>query len=211
MYCVKGDGIIIYNDIAVTESAKAVSPKLTLSDNAAGSLEITLPPGNAGYSSLKHMKSVITVFRNNEEIWSGRIVSEKKDFWNNRVLTCEGELAYLNDTLQPPKQYSSSEDSGVTVLDFLTEVIKIHNQNADDEKQFYVDESYIFNYSDVLPIVCTNYESTLDTINTNLIEYFGGHIQVKKKDGKRYLYFFKDGINTNTQVIRFGQNLLDFT
>ena len=43
MYSVKGDGIVIYSDVSPTESRKAASPKLTIGDNSAGSLEITLP------------------------------------------------------------------------------------------------------------------------------------------------------------------------
>ena len=46
MYSIMGDGVMIYSDVSPTESRKADSPKLTLKDNAAGSLEITLPPGN---------------------------------------------------------------------------------------------------------------------------------------------------------------------
>ena len=85
MYSVKGDGITIYNDMYVTESAKAINPKLNLKDNSAGSLEITLPIGNAGYDVLKRMSSEITVYRDNDEIWSGRIITEKNDFRNNRI------------------------------------------------------------------------------------------------------------------------------
>ncbi|MDO5397612.1 MAG: phage tail protein, partial [bacterium] len=218
MYSVYGDGVCIYNDLYLTGAIKALTPKLTISDNAAGSLEITLPVGNAGYDTLKRMKSVITVYRNKEELWSGRIISEKMDFRNNRVLTCEGELAYLNDTIQPPKRYAVSNDpedvsfgNGVTVLEFLESILTLHNQNVDEEKRFYADKSYIFNWNETMPVVCTNYENTLDCINENLITRYGGHLRIRKENGKRYLDWFKEEINTNTQVIRFGQNLLDFT
>ena len=212
MYTVKGEGITIYSDISPTESAKAISPKLTLKDNAAGSLEITLPVGNSGYELLERVKSEIAVYRNDDEIWSGRIISEKIDFYNNRILTCEGELAYLNDTIQPPKLYCADSESeeGVTVFEFIESVLNIHNQNVDEKKRFYVDKSYIFNWNETMPVICTNYENTLDCINENLIERYGGHLRIRKKDGKRYLDWFEEETNTNTQVIRFGQNLLDF-
>lgn len=218
MYTVKGDGVTIYNDISLAESLKAISPKLTLKDNSAGSLEITIPMGNAGYDLLKRMRSVITVYRNGEELWSGRIISEEGGFQNNRILTCEGELAYLNDTIQPPKRYAVSNDSenssfedGITVFEFFESILNIHNQNVDEEKRFYVDKSYIFNWNETMPVVCTNYENTLDCINENLIERYGGHLRLRKEDGKRYLDWFEEETNTNTQVIRFGQNLIDFS
>lgn len=191
-----------------TESNKASSPKLTLKDNSAGSLEITLPPGNAGYNILKRMTSEIVVYRDNKSEWRGRIITEDMDFWNNRILTCEGALAYLNDTTQPQHKYSE----GTTVRTFLEAVLKEHNKRFTDERyRFYAD--YIYNADKELPEIVTDYENTLDCINTNIIEYFECHIRLEQKDGKNYLSFVKDEalFSENAQTIRFGENLLDFT
>lgn len=210
MYTVKGDDIVIYSDVSATESRKAVSPKLTLKDSAAGSLSITLPPGNAGYDSLKLMTSEIIVYRDNEEIWAGRIVTEDRDFQNNRVLTCEGELAYLNDTIQPQKKY----EEGTTVGEFLEELLENHNKRYTDERyKFYVDNAYIYNYNDTIDETVTDYENTLDCINTKIVKVFDCHMSIKNVEGKKYIKLVKEEatFNENTQVIRFGDNLLDFT
>lgn len=212
MYSVRGDGIVIYKDVSPTESRKAAEPKLTLKDNAAGTLEISLPPGNAGYDALKHMTSEIIVQKDGEDIWHGRIISENMNFWNNRRLTCEGELAYLNDTIQPPYKYAE----GTTVLQFLEKVLENHNSRYDgggERYKFYVGESIIYNADEPLPEIVTDYESTLECINQNVTEKFKCHIVVERIDGKKYLKFVKDEtkFSENTQVIRFGDNLLDFT
>jgi hypothetical protein len=204
MYSVKGDGITIYNDTYLTESVKGLNPKLTLKDNSAGSFEITLPPGNAGYDTLERLSSEIVVYRDNVEIWSGRIIKEKKDFMNNRILTCEGELAYLNDTTQPPNEYVER-----SILQFLTALLTEHNNKVGTDKQFkmgavngWVNET----------ISCfTNNESTLEVINNQLIERFGGHLIIEKKVDGRYLHYVEEYPNTPSQEIRFGENLLDFT
>lgn len=210
MYSVKGDGILIYSDVSPTESGKASGPKLTLKDNAAGSLEITLPPGNAGYDILQPITSEFIVYRDNKPEWYGRIISEKMDFWNNRVLTCEGELAYLNDTTQPQRKYPE----GTTVRDFLTSVLEEHNKRYDDERyKFHIGELVIYNADETLPEIVTDYENTLDCINTNIIERFECHIRIEHINGKIYMGFVKDEalFSENTQTIRFGENLLDFT
>ena len=204
MYSVKGDGITIYNDTYLTESVKGLNPKLTLKDNSAGSFEITLPPGNHGHDTLERLSSEIVVYRDNVEIWSGRIIKEKKDFMNNRILTCEGELAYLNDTTQPPNEYVER-----SILQLLTSLLAEHNNKVGTDKTFkmgavngWVNET----------ISCfTNNESTLEVINTQLIARFGGHLIIEKKVDGRYLHYVEEYPNTPSQEIRFGENLLDFT
>lgn len=202
MYRVEGDGIMIYNDVSLTESMKATGPKLTLKDNSAGTFEITLPPGNAGYDKLQRLKSCINIYRDDMEIWSGRIITEKKDFWNNRILTCEGELAYLNDSIQPPAKFSEQN-----VRQFLSAILEVHNSKVGDDKKFTVGAVTVKETVSIF----TNNENTFTVISEQLINKYGGHLRVRKVDGIRYLDYLKDWPSTNTQEVRFGQNLLDFT
>lgn len=204
MYTVKGDGITIYDDTYLAESVKGLNPKLTLKDNSAGSFEITLPPGNEGYDKLKRLSSEIVVYRDNVEIWSGRIIKEKKDFMNNRILTCEGELAYLNDTTQPPNEYIE-----ISILQFLTALLTEHNNKVGIDKQFKM--GAVNGWVNEILTISTNNESTLEVINNQLIARFGGHLIIEKKADGRYLHYVEEYPNTSSQEIRFGENLLDFT
>lgn len=130
MYDVFGDGKCIYGDRYPDEHINAVSPNLSLADNTAGSLTITVPVGNIGYDSLKQLTSEIVVKQDGKEIWSGRILSEKRNFQNSRELTCEGELAYLNDTVQPLKKYEYESSTVNPLYTFLKELLTIHNQKV---------------------------------------------------------------------------------
>ena len=44
------------------------------------------------------MVTDIAVHKDGKEIWAGRVLSENEDFYRNRVLTCEGELASVSYT-----------------------------------------------------------------------------------------------------------------
>lgn len=198
-----GEEVTIYNDMHLAENIKAISPKLTLKDNAAGALEITLPPGNAGYDILELMVSEIIVYRDEVEVWSGRIITEKKDFLNNRVLTCEGELAYLNDTTQPPDTFDG------TVREFLEAVLAVHNSKS--TKKFSVGMLDYIGGTINDGVRTTNDESSMDAIVNNLLTPLGGHLRIRKENGERYLDYFGDFPNVSDQTIRFGENLLDFT
>lgn len=202
MYSIYADGICIYNDVFSLANMKVVSPKLILEDSAAGSLSITLPHTNVAYDTIVRMVTDISVKKNNEEIWAGRVLSESKDFWNNRVLYCEGELAFFNDSVQPPAEYA-----GQSIQEYLSALISVHNAQVGENRQFalgavtVVDEDF--------PNYYTNYDKTMSVLNA-LVETYGGHLRIRKVNGVRYLDYLKDYPDTCTQVIQFGSNLIDF-
>lgn len=101
----------------------------------------------------------------------------------------------------------------MTVRGYLETLVNIHNQqvkNQGIDKTFKVGavtvqdkNDYVYKY--------TNWESTLEVIKTDLLKTYGGYLRIRKENGVRYLDYLADYPNTNTQVIEFGSNLLDFT
>lgn len=203
MYSIYADDVCIYSDVFALESMKVISPKLTLEDNAAGSLTMKLPQKNVGYGSIARMTTDISVQKDGVEIWAGRVLSESMDFYNNRDLYCEGELAYFNDSTQPPAEFS-----GQSIRAYLEELIRVHNSKVGANRQFsigavtMVDENF--------PTYYTNNDKTLAILNA-LIEKYGGHMRIRKVDGVRYLDYLAEYPDTCSQVIQFGSNMIDFT
>lgn len=213
MYSIYADNLLIYSDVTPAEEVKVIDPKLTLADSAAGSLTMTLPTCNVGYSDsvIQRLTTDIIVKCDDEEIWRGRVIQEEYDFWKNRKLVCEGELAFLVDTIQPPHKY----DGNTTISSFIGSLLTIHNQNAPANRQFLKgmvtvndgdqleDDDKIYRF--------TNYETTLQCLNEKLVDKLGGHLRVRHVGNNRYLDYIRDeDIPTNSQVIRFGENLMDF-
>lgn len=203
MYSIYADGVCIYNDVFSLDDMKAVNPKLTLEDSAAGALEMALPHTNKAYDTIVRMVTDISVKKNGEEIWAGRALSESKDFWNNRVLYCEGELAFFNDSVQPPAEYA-----GKSIREYLEQLIAVHNSKVGANRQFAIGAVTVVDEN--FPTYYTNYEKTMELLNA-LVETYGGHLRVRKADGVRYLDYLKEYPDTCSQVIQFGSNLIDFT
>ena len=203
MYSIYADGVCIYSDVFALESMKVLSPKLVLEDNGAGSLSMKLPPMNVGYESIIRMITDISVQKDGEEIWAGRVLSESKDFWNNRDLYCEGEMAFFNDSYQPPAEYR-----GLSVRAYLERLIAVHNSKVAANRQFSLGAVTVVDKN--FPIYYTNYEKTMEILNT-LVEQYGGHLRVRKVNGVRYLDYLAEYPDTCSQVIQFGSNLIDFT
>lgn len=203
MYSIYADDVCIYSDVFAVDNMKVNSPKLTLEDNRAGSLSVTLPAGNVGYDTVQRLLTDISVRKEGKEIWAGRILSENKDFYNNRVLYCEGELAFFNDSIQPPAQYD-----GYSVRRYLETLISIHNSNVPANRQFTIGGVTVHDAD--FPTYYTNYENTMTLLDA-LIERYGGHFRIRKENGIRYLDYLAEYPDTCQQTIQFGRNLIDFT
>ena len=213
-YRITADDKTIYDTRTPLEGFKVVNPTITFSEDASGKLEFTIPPMNISYDIPKILASVIKVYKNDTEIWEGRIITEERDFLKNRKCVCEGEMGYLNDTIQPIQGYEM-----VTPREYLNAVIAIHNAKATADRQFTVgDVTVIPNKDDEDPelvgkieYIYTNFESTLTSIK-NLADKYEGHIRVEKRNGVRYIDFLAEEYDRQSdQAIHFGRNLLDFT
>lgn len=204
MYTVYADNVCIYNDVSPLEELRLVSPKLELADNSAGSFSFSMRPSNRGYDLIQKMITTITVYKNGVEKWSGRPLSVEEDFWKNRKVFCEGELAFLNDTSQPPAEYHN-----MTVRGMLAKFIEIHNSKVSDDKKFTVGTVTVEDPNDSL-YRYTNFENTLECISDKLVNRLDGHIRIRKSNGVRYIDYLADSDHTTSQTIEFGKNLLDY-
>lgn len=190
------------------EDLVLISPIVKIGENTAGSFEFSILPKHPHYEEVNELTSVITAYDGDEEIFCGRVVEITKDLYNRKKVICEGELAYFNDSIQRPARYQ-----GLTVRGYLETLVNIHNhqvKNQGIDKTFKVGavtvqdkNDYVYKY--------TNWESTLEVIKTDLLKTYGGYLRIRKENGVRYLDYLADYPNTNTQVIEFGSNLLDFT
>ncbi len=203
MYTIYADDICIYNDVFAVGDLKIASPKLVMEDCAAGSLTMTLPPSNKAYNTIARLTTDIRVDKDGKELWSGRVLSESKDFWNNRILVCEGELAFFNDSTQPPKEYS-----GLSIRAFMSDLIAVHNSKVAPNRRFAIGVVTVEDTD--YPTRYTNNERTIELFNA-LIEQYGGHLRIRKENGVRYVDYLKDYPDTCSQLIQFGSNMIEFT
>ncbi len=186
------------------EDLAILNPKIKLEDNVAGTFTFVIPPTHPKYSLIQKRTSIITVYRDNETepTFEGTCVSDSVVFYNQKSVSCEGSLSFLNDSyLRPARRV------GYNTRQLLSAYIAEHNAQVDSFKQFTVGAvtvqgSNLFRY--------TNYQSTMKEIKEDLIDDLGGHLRIKHSNGARYLDYLAESPNTNTQTIELGVNLIDF-
>lgn len=181
-------------------------PVLELEDNAAGSFSFVIYPNNPGYSLASNLLTgIVTVKWDDEVLYKGRILSCEKTWDKALRVETEGELAYLDDTIQRPAEYHE-----LTVLAYVTKLVELHNSQAGSDKQFEVGAVTVTDSNDSL-YRYTNWESTLTTFKDDLINSLGGHLRVRYDGTHRYLDYLADCPRLSGQKIEFGQNLLSYS
>lgn len=204
MYKIFADKQCLYNDSFITTDTAVIDPKLTIEANSAGSFELALPITNKLYNKIEKMQTIISVEQNTHIIWTGRVLSEKIDFYKKKTLTCEGALTFLNDSIQPLKEYKN-----IKTNDYIVALIEQHNSCVTEDRQFAVGN--IDAYEDEEPYtIATNFKTTksyLDDIRNN----YGGYFIITYPSNKMTINYYIDYPRINKQTINFGKNLLDFT
>lgn len=205
MYVILADGEPLYAPNLVNEGYVVTSAKLTKEINKAGSLEFTIPSVNPMYSELQKLKTIITVEQDGTEIFRGRILNDTKDFYKNKEVFCEGRLAFLNDVVVEPYDYSSE---GITVDDYLDFLIGIYAEQCSDYRK--ISPGLTFGYTDLLIYPkLEDYSDVLTELNNVVIDPLGAYIDIEKPPASVRLDCYETIDTYSDQVIRFGTNLID--
>ena len=225
MFQVYADGKPIYHPMF--ESMIILTPKLTLEMGKAGSFQFGLPSCHQFYNRLQKLRTRITVELDGVEIFRGRVLSESKNFYNIRSIYCEGDLAYLCDSVQKGEKYVGGTHT------LFRKIIEAHNARVEEEKRFVVgrigieDREIIlsgksddttdidtdrFDYRQIaINSIVDDWKTTYDYIDTCLIQPCGGYLRTHREGDVTYIDLLTDFGNAAQQAIQYGVNLLDLT
>ena len=198
VYC---DGKLLYH--SNLESLKIFDPSLELELNKTGSFVFTVYPDHPRYSLVKRLKSIIEVFQDDYLLFRGRVLDEEVGWHNEKTFSCEGELAFLLDTIQRPYDFTGS------IPEFLGMLLSNHNAQTDEEKAFTLGNVTVTDPNDYIVRSDIDYVTTWDVITKKLIDLLGGFLQVRHVDGVNYLDYLAESTLLSPQKIAFGKNLLD--
>lgn len=227
---------VIYNSSLQNDRAYAL-PDVSLDGECgkAGTLEFAIPYGHPYYSRLTKLTTEIVFTQDNEELFRGRVYEIRTDIETERTVTCEGNLSYLVDSLQPPdrikgkdthtveydsddgetsysKEYSIDKEEGTkeTLEAHFRRLVNKHNSQVEAWKQFAVGEITIDEKATEITFDDSSYRTTLDALESDLINLYGGWLRTRRVGNTTYLDWLKDYGTTSTQTFNFGQNIVEF-
>ena len=110
-----------------------LSPKISLELNKTGNLDFGMLQTHPHVNDINKLKSRIDVYEDDELLFSGRSLTDEKDFQNTGQISCEGELAFLLVSVQRAHDYGTETTEigqADTNIEIFKRLIEEHNAQA---------------------------------------------------------------------------------
>ncbi|MGL5382484.1 MAG: phage tail protein [Culicoidibacterales bacterium] len=198
VYCDKE--LIFHPDV---DELKLIEPKISLELNKSGAFDFKIYPNHPKYGAILKLKSVIEVYQSNVLIFRGRCLDYKLDFYNAKIVSCEGDLGYFNDSIVRPYNFEG------TVQEYLQLLIDSHNAQVEATKQFYIGNVTVTDSNNYIVRSDSTYPSTWSVLEDKLIDKLGGYLIIRRENSNNYIDYLEDSSYRSNQEIVFAENLLD--
>lgn len=207
MYTIHVDDKLLFDSTSEDVASIVLSPKLSLDVNKPGSLSFVIPPGNAMHGKLQKLKSIVVVKEGSTVLFRGRVLETKTDLYNQQTVYCEGDKAFLMDSLQEPYTYSG------TVRGLFQKLVQNHNKNVNNAQKLSLGVVVVDAADETVEVESAMWSSTYSEIKDRLLNVYGGYLRTRTVSTMHMIDWVKDYVSSSThaQPIEFSVNMLDLS
>ena len=200
----------MHSSNAIDPNLHVEEPTLDQAVNAHGSLSFKILPTHPEYNNILALMTIVIVYNGDDLIFRGRVIETTQDIYGIISVYCEGELAFLCDSVHTPFTYGGST---ATPEDLFRRLIANHNayttsvDNSNREKMFTIGQVTVkgqkgYTYS------ADTARSTWDLLIDGLINPVGGYLRTRHVNDVTYIDYLADYTGTAQQTVEYGKNLL---
>lgn len=183
---------------------KLINPVLRMEDNAAGSLTFKIYNDNLNYGTLKKLFPIISVARDGKIIFKGRVVTDRKDFYNGKTIEVEGKMAFFNDSYIEPFEFTGKPD------DLFKMIVENHNSQVSEWQRFKVGIVTVEDNNDYIVRSSDHVLNTWIALKEKCFKSsLGGHIRIRYEADGDYIDWLSDYEAVSSQSIEFAKNMID--
>ncbi len=185
---------------------KVVNPVLTMEDNTSGKLSFKIYEDNPYFSHVSKLYPVISVLRDKQVIFKGRVISDESDFYNGKNIEVEGKLAFLNDSILRSFEFSGSPK------ELFEMIINNHNSQVSEWQKLNIGEVTVTDPNDYIARSSESNISTWQALKDKCFQSsLGGHVRIRYERNGDYIDWLDDYDKVSGQSIEFAKNLLDIS
>lgn len=207
--------------------ARASEASCDMEANSAGTLRLTIQPSHPLYGRLAAMSAeheVVLAQADPDgtalaELWRGRVTDAGDDVRGEREVTCEGQLAYLADSVVRPYG-THADDAGEgeepqwttiapdTRRGYAEWLVERHNDQVGPDKRFRIGVDELAD--EPCTRSSTQWPDTLSELKDKVLSAWGYFARPYVLGGVRYLDLLLDGGGDADQRVEMGSNLTDY-
>lgn len=181
------------------------SPILTEKVGKAGSFKFDIAITHPEHGTVIPYRTYITIFKDDVEYWHGRVIDAEEDFYRTKSVVCEGDLAFLNDSIIPVYQYSGD------IPEYIDNILGMHNAQVESAKRIYRGNVEVVDSNSYMTRANQNFPDALSELTDKLIDTYGGYFRTRRVTGEIYLDYVYAYGKANAQELRIEENILDYT
>ena len=176
---------------ARSEDYHILEPDLKMQKNGAGSFTFRIPPTHPDYAEIVRLGIMwdVAVYKNDEFLWGGHPLALETDLYGICSVTCEGVLGYLSDIYLEPFRFQHTENTISTIPNMCYWIVNYYRDKVRSLIQFddidpicmhrtfqyasdrFTDNTEYLRYTG-------KHLTAMEAIQTKLIDYFGGWLEV---------------------------------
>ena len=217
MYQLFFDGYPIYDPR--DEELLIREPSVHLAVGEAGEMSFIIDNDHPYAGTISKLKGILELRADGTPIFKGRVTKDTRGFNLSRTVEVEGLLACLNDSRVAPfnfpvdwesdASYQAALNGGNVVEFFLGWLLDQHNAQVGPAQQIRLGNVTVTDPNNYISRAASDYPTTMETIRSKLADLLGGHLLVDYSGDVPVLHYYDDLPFVNTQVVEFGENLLD--
>lgn len=222
MYQLKYKNYILYDPRLADEKLIIRDPSVKLAVSKAGEMSFTVDAEHPYLSNLRRMSGLVELLDGTFPIYRGRITGDTKDFYGAHKIETEGIMAVLNDSIIPPfnfpgdfeddTAYKAAAASGNVVEFFFRWILSQHNAQVTAEQQIKPGVVTVSDPNNYITRNSEEYATAMTTISDKLLKSsLGGNLLIRYENDGNYLDYYAALPLTNTQTVKFAENLLDLS
>lgn len=218
MYTVNFNGYPIHDprlaDVGIFSSDASAS----LTVNGAGSVYLTLLPTHPNLDKIGGAGK-LEVLSDDQILFRGRVRRKDEDFLGRATFTAEGDLAALNDSVQPaynfPEDFAEDpeyKESKNVVAYLFGKMLERHNAQVEPSQRILPGAVTVSDPNNYIVRSMENPNYTWEAMcNAFWNSSLGGYAVVRYTAGGTYLDYLAKINVKNQQRVEFGKNILDLT
>lgn len=210
MFQVKLDDYILYDyrlDDIEHEDMIITNARLSLEANKTNSFQFNIYSNHRYFDKIKKMSSIIKVYDRDSLIFRGRIFEDNQGFNKSKKIDCEGELAFLLDSIYRPYDLTNK---AVSLKQFIINLINNHNNQVKDFQKIKIGIIDVEDTNEKVNFSSESDTKTWKVFEEKIIPTYGGYIYLTHDENEMPIFnYYKEPPHTSNQKIEYGVNLLD--